>query len=92
MTPADQDKLFKELRVLHRDWMNRFTSGYVHGVSDEGDFKAPRPDFIQQASPESRLDEYALGYLTGFAVHRGPDVEREPWFGFIGDLVRSVKR
>ena len=36
----------------------------------------------------SGLGEFS-GYLAGFAVHRGVDAEREPWFSFIGGLVRA---
>jgi hypothetical protein len=79
MTPQEQNQLYLDLKAAHPGWSNRFLSGYVHGANDEPDKKRPSVSLTAQAHD---LDHYALGYLTGFSVHRGPDAEMEPWFGF----------
>jgi len=84
MTSKEQEALFKQLKEKHSGWTDRFTSGYVAGVVAEA--LRPNPDRIQVDSAHD-LDHYALGYLTGFAVHRGSDVEQEGWFSYVGLLV-----
>jgi hypothetical protein len=77
MSPAEQEKLFAVLKAAHPDFPDRFISGYVHGAADEAERKHPKGEFKSSAKV---LDLYAVGYLTGFAVHRGPDAQLEPWF------------
>lgn len=84
MTPPEQEKLFADLREMHPNWTARFCSGYVHGAQDETKQRKPRSGMLVDAR---HLDHYALGYLTGFAVHCGPDAEQESWFGFAGMLI-----
>ena len=86
MSPADQEKLFISLRGTHPTWSVQRLSGYVHGANDES--RLGQPQRIMQ----NQQDEYALGYLTGFAVRRGEDAEYERWFRFIGDLVKECQR
>ena len=87
MTSVQQEQLFKELKAKHPGWTDRFTSGYVAGVVAEG--LREKPDRLQVDSAHL-LDHYALGYLTGFAVHRGSDVEQESWFNYVGLLVEQA--
>ena len=77
MTVAEQEALFKSLKEAHPKWTNKFCSGYVAGVVDEARHEQPENTFVKDAD---LLDPYALGYITGFAVHRGSDAELEPWF------------
>ena len=85
MTHAEQEALFATLRATHTDWSTQFVSGYVAGVVDEGIKTRPSSSLIH------RRDQYAVGYLVGFAVHRGSDVEEAGWFGFVGDLVKGLR-
>lgn len=88
MTPKEQEQLFLDLKTAHPTWSNQCLSGYAHGANDAARFA--RPKTIMRR----RRDEYALGYLTGFAM-RSPyyeDVERESWFHFVGDLIRDCKK
>jgi hypothetical protein len=88
MSPADQEKLFTEIGTVHPTWTPKFKSGYVHGANDETTRTRPVSRYVREAT--GYVDyEYALGYLAGFATHRGVDAEMEPWFDFIGDLVRQ---
>ena len=87
MTSVEQEALFKQLKQSHPGWTDRFTSGYVAGVVAEG--LREKPDRVQ-ADAARLLDHYALGYLTGFAVHRGSDVEQESWFNYVGLLVEQA--
>lgn len=87
MTAREQEELFKTLKVKHPGWTDRFASGYVAGVVAEG--LREKPDRVQVDSAHL-LDHYALGYLTGFAVHRGSDVEQEGWFSYVGLLVEQA--
>ena len=87
MTALEQEALFKQLKQSHPGWTDRFTSGYVAGVVAEG--LRASPERIQVDSAHL-LDHYALGYLTGFAVHRGSDVEQEGWFNYVGLLVEQA--
>lgn len=82
MSPTDQDKLFVSLRKTHSKWSMMYCSGYVHGAKDEGVWRNPRKEFRLPTS--GCHDDYTLGYLTGFAIHRGVDAETEPWFAFMG--------
>jgi hypothetical protein len=86
LTPAEQEMMFKQLRALHPQWPDRFISGYVAGAQDED--RRSQPTSIQRQKALG-LDHYALGYLTGFAVHRGVDAEAEPWFHLIGLIVEE---
>jgi hypothetical protein len=86
MSPLDQEKLFKQLRSIHPQWPILFLSGYIHGVNDEESRACPLDAQIQKAS---ELDRYGLGYLLGFAMHRGIDAEMEPWYGLIALMVRE---
>lgn len=88
MIVQEQEQLFAALKEAHPAWTPRFTSGYVHGVNDESCRTRPKSSFVREAAV---LDHYALGYLTGFALHRGVDAELEPWFGFVSLLVGDVK-
>ena len=84
MTIQEQEELFAFLRATPPNWSLKLCSGYVHGCVDEGKLKAPRGSLRSSKVH----DDYALGYLAGFAVRRGEDAEREPWFDFIYHLVR----
>jgi hypothetical protein len=72
--------MFTDLRSAHPGWTLKFTSGYCHGAQDEAIRKKPLGVYLYGAK---YLDHYALGYFTGFATHRGPDAELEPWFGYV---------
>jgi hypothetical protein len=87
MTATEQESMFKLLQRVHPTWSTYFVSGYIHGVQDEGLRPKPQGLYIRDAR---RLDQYALGYLIGFALHRGTDAESEPWFGFVGELVKDL--
>ena len=87
MTALEQETLFKQLKAKHAGWTDRFTSGYVAGVVAESLRFSPERIQVDEAR---ELDHYALGYLTGFAVHRGSDVEQETWFGYVGLLVEQA--
>jgi hypothetical protein len=89
MNPQEQEQLFKKLQVLHPQWPNRFISGYVAGAQDED--RHAQPSAIQRQKAVE-LDHYALGYLVGFAMYRGPDAEAEPWFHLIGLIVEDARR
>jgi len=80
MTPDYQEKLFTSLRNAHPAWSVRRVSGYVHGANDESRLDQPMRDM------QKRRDEYALGYLIGFAVRRGEDAEHEKWFRLVGRI------
>ena len=86
MTPDQQEKLFASLRKAHPTWSVQRLSGYVHGVNDEETQDKPTRSMRQ------RRDEYGIGYLVGFAVRRGSDVEHLTWFRFVGDLVKECRR
>lgn len=86
MTPLEREKMFRDLQAIHPQWPPRFISGYIHGVEDEDRHKHPAKTFQDSAHD---LDHYALGYLVGFAMHRGPDAECEPWFHLIGLIVEE---
>jgi hypothetical protein len=88
LTAEEQEKLYASLKLHHPDWTDQFCSGYVSGVMDESIRTKPNPLFTKR---RANLDHYALGYLTGFAVHRGSDVETEPWFNFVGLLVKGLR-
>jgi hypothetical protein len=89
MNAKEQEQMFKDLRTAHPGWTKEFTSGYVHGVEDEGIRQKPAGSFIEGAR---QIDHYALGYLMGFAMHRGTDCEQEAWFGFVSLLVEEEKK
>ena len=88
MTARELEALFKQLKQTHPGWTDRFTSGYIAGVVAEG--LREKPDRIQ-VDKAREIDHYALGYLTGFAVHRGSDVEQESWFSYCGLLVEMAR-
>jgi hypothetical protein len=88
MNAQDQEKLFAALQTAHPHWPKRFISGYVNGVLDEGMGSRPQRVMVEDAKEQS---PYALGYLVGFAIRRGGDVEREPWFGFVSLVVEEVR-
>jgi hypothetical protein len=88
MRADEQEKMFASLKQAHPDWTDQFCSGYVAGVADED--HRPKPNSIL-TKRVGGLDHYALGYLTGFAMHRGEDCELEPWFKFIGLLVKGLR-
>jgi hypothetical protein len=79
MLPDEAEQLFAAMKTAHPNWTPQYVSGYVHGAQDEGSRRQPKPTFITGAK---HLDHYALGYLNGFATHRGPDAELEPRFGY----------
>jgi hypothetical protein len=89
MTPSEQEALFIQLRRRFPDWSSTFTSGYVHGASDEGDRRQPRKGYLGAAR---RHDEYALGYIVGFAIRRGIDAEQERWLAPVGTILAATKR
>jgi hypothetical protein len=89
MLAKDQETLFKNLKAAHPGWTPKFTSGYVHGASDEELRGMPARAMVLGAED---MDQYSLGYLTGFAMHRGTDVEIEKWFGFVGLLVEELRK
>jgi len=74
MPVPEQEALFKSIREKHPRWTASFRSGYVHGASDAEWRKLPHPTWI------GGRDKYALGYLVGFAVCRGPDSTTATWF------------
>jgi hypothetical protein len=88
MTVIEQEELFVSLKNSHPAWTDKFCSGYVAGVVDEATQSKPKAELARR---RTELDHYALGYLTGFAMHRGQDAETEPWFGFVGNLVKGLK-
>ena len=88
LSPQDQEAFFANLKAAHPGWSPRFISGYIHGMQDEGKYKQPRHTYVREAGD---LAHYALGYLLGFAMHRGIDCETESWYGFVGTLVAQVK-
>ena len=69
MDVKTQELLFENTRKRHPTWTPRFCSGYVHGANDEGFCKFPDP------SRRGSKEEYNLGYLIGFVVCRGPEIE-----------------
>jgi hypothetical protein len=88
MTAADREKFFRDLQTAHPAWTPKFCSGYVHGADDEVAREVPHAEYIRRIAD---LDHYALGYLTGFAVHRGADCEMEKWFGAVAGLVEHAQ-
>jgi hypothetical protein len=88
MTGKEQEQLFTELRASHPEWAPKFCSGYVHGAVDELLRDKPKGTYIIDAG---KKEQYALGYLVGFAVRRGTDCELEPWFSVIGDMMKGLK-
>jgi hypothetical protein len=72
MTATEQEDLFKMLKAAHPTWHPRLTSGYVAGAAaaEAGDKMHKQP-----------FDEYGHGFILGFAIHSGADVELESWFG-----------
>ena len=88
MTADEQESLYASLKKAHPDWTDQFCSGYVSGVMDEETREKPNSIFTRRIGG---LDHYALGYLVGFALHRGQDVEMEPWFRFVGLLVKGLQ-
>lgn len=87
MTADEQEVLYASLKKHHPDWTDQFCSGYLSGVMDEEVRPRPNPVYSRRSVD---LDHYTLGYLTGFALHRGQDCEMEPWFRFVGLLVRGL--
>lgn len=87
MTPQEQEAMFTQLKALHPRWPDRFISGYVAGAQDEDNRPQPSAIYRQTAM---ELDHYALGYLLGFAIHRGVDAEQEPWFHLIGLIAEET--
>jgi len=85
MDPREQEKLFAKLRTAHPTWPLRFVSGYVHGARDESVRDRPPPVMARAG------DEYALGYLTGFAMRRGEDAEHTGWFRFVSRVVKECR-
>lgn len=79
MTAVEQEKYFLKLRAAHPGWTSEFTSGYVHGVQDEAE--RPTPQQVYSRSRSISRDGYRRGYLFGFIMHRGSDVEMARWFG-----------
>ena len=77
MTVQEQTEMFQQLRKDHPTWTHTFCSGYIHGYIREGERKQPEPGYHQSAIGG---DEYAVGYLTGFAAARGVDAKIETWF------------
>jgi hypothetical protein len=86
MSPTEQEALFKTLQTIYPHWQPQFCSGYVHGAADEGRRKFPQPLFLDAE------DDYEIGYLLGFAIHRGVDAEVEPWFSKIADRLVEATR
>jgi len=84
MTAREEEQLYLDLKSVHPTWTPPFISGYVHGSRDEPGRKGPKPIYVREARTKK---PYALGYLLGFAVNRGPDAQAEAWFGMIGDLI-----
>jgi hypothetical protein len=88
MSPQEQEALFKSMKESHPQWHPQFISGYVDGAQDEDRRSEPNSVHVHQAHD---LRIYSLGYLTGFAIHRGVDCEIEPWFSFISLMVQDAK-
>ena len=86
MNYFEQEALFKQLKEKHPGWTDRFASGYVAGAVAEEIRNSP--DRLQ-VDAAHLIDHYALGYLLGFAIHRGSDVEQESWFGYISLLAEQ---
>lgn len=84
MTPAKQEALFAALGIAHPDWTAGFRSGYCHGVHEEEFRQAPSPTYL------GRMDDYALGYLTGFAVRNG-DCAGTDWYREVRDRVEEAR-
>jgi hypothetical protein len=88
MTNVESERLYADLKRTHVGWTDKFTSGYVHGAADAEVRTRPQTIEVDRAA---HLEHYALGYLTGFAMHSGSDVETEKWFGYVGLLVEGLK-
>ena len=84
MTPQESEKLFAVLQAAHPRWSAQFCSGFVHGARDEAEHKKPPKLYVD------RPDQYARGYLTGFALYRGSDAECQSWFDFVGTSVEGA--
>jgi len=80
VTPPEQEQMCLWLREKHPRWTLRFCSGWVHGAQDETFRRIPCPGYVSGMMK----DDYDRGYVLGFMVHRGPDVESMPCFGGIG--------
>lgn len=76
MNPAEQAKLFKKVRRKFRRNSERWASGYVHGVVDEGLHCRPDKDYWTN----SGIDKYAAGYMQGFTDALGTDALKESWY------------
>ena len=74
MTPKEQEVLYQKVRKKFRIWTDVRCSGYVHGVVDETRREGPHPKYVKKFP-----DDYALGYIRGFADARGPDILVQPW-------------
>jgi hypothetical protein len=88
MSVQAQEDLFNRLLATHPGWTTKFISGYVAGVQDEGLRKTPQAGYIGRAKLR---ENYALGYLTGFALSRGADAAFEKWFSLVDLLVEEAR-
>jgi hypothetical protein len=94
MTAKEQQDLFTDLGIVHPGWVPRFRSGFVHGAADEGEYRKPKAEYLEAVADREAdvsTSQYALGYLTGFAVYRGADAAFEPWFSFVDRLVAETE-
>jgi hypothetical protein len=88
MNPQEQKALYRKMQLANPQWPTRFLSGYVAGAQHETQYQQP-VRFMQEQAHD--LDHYALGYLVGFAMYRGPDAETEPWFHLVGLIVEEAR-
>ena len=63
MTPVEQGKLYKAIRLRCPGWSQKKHSGYVHGAVDGSRRSEPRQVYVRGFRKEK---DYDVGYIYGF--------------------------
>lgn len=76
MSPTEQGKLFKLIRLRCPSWSQKQHSGYVHGAVDGS--RRSEPQRVYQRGFEKEKP-YAIGYIYGFIDAYGQDAFSAAW-------------
>ena len=87
MKPAEQEKLFEQVRVKFPKWSIKRASGYVHGVNDGMHREEPRRVYVRGFGKHK---EYAIGYIYGFVDAYGLDAFFLRWMAELGQPLKHV--